>query len=982
MSRCLAQGACFAVISASLLWPAWAQNTPPKPLSEHSKPLSQYTLMSWDTRDGLPHTSVNSIGQDRDGYLWLATWEGPARYNGREFRVFDDLEELQMPESGTLGLVTSTDSDNIWFSGPRGGLTRFDGSQWQGLELAPGFVFKLARDSAGDLWAASSGSGIARYQGDTIARIYTEDDGLPPGFAYSVQVTPEQGPRAETLWVGTTSGLAYYTPQNDSFVRIDSIPQQQVRSVLLHSSGMLLVGTDNGIYYQNQPEQDFQPWPGGFTGSVTALEEGPYGGVWFGTITAGLGRLTEAGTSWLSTDSGLPNPHVLTIFRDREQNMWVSTHGGLVQLRDALFTSYTSTHGLYGNFVRSVSTDTTGRLWVATSEGLSYKQGNSFVAAFAESDVHPISLLALERADEGALYVGTYNDGLLKVKDGELVARLNSNNGLSHNEVRAIQRLRGTQHLLLGLTAPAGVALVEDRGDSLEVIYELNAKDGLYLPSVVAITQVDDETLYLSSTVGLSKLHMHGEPAEWVIEHIDLAQFTVSTNIFASYYDGEYIWFAADHGLLLVHHATQEWHWISRQHGLPFNKYFNILFDQEGYLWLGSNRGITRVSLRSVRAVLADPEQQRLETLHFRETDGLLSSQVNTGGPSSWRDEEGRLWFATAMGVSAIDPAEPTGTRDRPPNTVIEQVLADGEPVDEGQQLTAHGHRIEIDYAGLGYRMTDHIEYQVRLHGFDSEWINQGTQIKTQYTSLPPGEFEFAVRSRYPGGEWSSVATIGFSKAAHFYQTKTFWIVLVLVVTILLISYGRLRTFRMLRTQQYLKKMVDAKTQQLARLANEDALTGLANRRAFDKHLQAQVELAKAAQQPLSIAIIDLDNFKQVNDKFLHAAGDSVLREVGQLLKTHIRDVDFVARWGGEEFAIIFPEANQNIAKQICERLRHELKTTSFDALDADWSVTMSAGLVTLMGSYDASTALVKADGLLYEAKAQGRDRVLTTQVL
>lgn len=981
MSR-LAQGACMAVISVSLLLPAWAQNNPPNLLSKHSKPLSQYTMMSWDTRDGLPHTSVNSIGQDRDGYLWLATWEGPVRYNGREFKVFDDLDELQMPESGTLGLVTSADSDSVWFSGPRGGLTRFDGNQWQRLELSPGFVFKLARDSAGDIWAAASGRGVARYQGDVLVRTYTQDDGLPPGFAYSVQVTPQQGLRAETLWVGATGGLAYYDPQNDNFIRVDSIPQQQVRAALLHSSGMLLVGTDNGIYYQNQPEQDFQPWPGGFTGSVTALEEGPYGGVWFGTITNGLGRLTEDGTSWLSTDAGLPNPHVLTIFRDREQNMWISTHGGLVQLRDALFTSYTGTHGLYGNFVRSVSSDTTGQLWAATSEGLSYKQGNSFVAAFTDSDVHPISLLALEQAAEGAMYVGTYNDGLLKVKDGELVARLNSNNGLSHNEVRSIQRLRGTQHLLVGLPAPAGLALIEDHGNNLELVLELSAEDGLYPSSVVAITQIDNETLYLSSTMGLSKLHMRGDPANWVIEHIDLAAFTASTNIFDSYYDGEYVWFAADRGILAVHHATQQWHWISRQHGLPFNKYFNVLFDQEGHLWLGSNRGVTRVSKLSLQAVLADPTQQQLETLHFRETDGLVSSQVNTGGPSSWRDEEGRLWFATAVGVSAIHPSGLTGSRDSPPNTVIEEMLADGELIYADQHLAAKVDRLEINYAGLGYRMTEHIEYQVRLSGFDNDWINQGTQSYTQYTSLPPGEFEFTVRSRYPGGEWSPAATFSFSKAAYFYQTKAIWFVALLLAIALLVSYGRLRTYRIRRSQRHLQNLVDAKTQQLARLANEDALTGLANRRAFDEHLQVQVELAKAAKLPLSVAIIDLDNFKHVNDRFLHAAGDSVLRQVAQLLSEHVREVDFVARWGGEEFAIVFPEANAEIARQICERLREALKAARFDAIAPDWPVTMSAGLVTLNGNYDASTALVKADGLLYEAKAQGRDRVLTTQVL
>ncbi|MCC5879575.1 MAG: diguanylate cyclase [Idiomarina sp.] len=937
--------------------------------------MSQYTLSRWTTRDGLPHNSINGIAQDLDGYIWLATWEGPVRFNGREFKVFDDLDELEMPESGTLGIVAAAEHNSVWLSGPRGGFTRFDGQAWQGLERFPGFVFQLARDSNGDIWAAASGAGVARYQDQTFSRTYTEESGLPESFVLRVYVAPAQGDRAETVWAGTSAGLAYFNPELDRFVAIESVPAEQVLAILLHSSGMLLVGTESGLYYQAHAGADFAPWPGGYDGQITALAEGPYGGVWFGTLTAGLGRLTQDGTSWLTTDTGLPNPHVLTIFKDHEHNMWVSTHGGLVQLRDALFTSYTRTHGLQGNFARAVMSDAQ-HIWVGTSEGLSKQVGSGFEPGIRGTDPGPLSVLALERAEDGALYVGTYDRGLLKVDDGNIVARLDRTRDLSRIEVRTIHRLSGSPHILVG--SPTGLFLVKDQGDELTEVARLDEENGLFRTTVTAIAQVTEDTLYLASTMGISRLTMRGPPEQWRIEHIDLEAFTASRNIFDAHYDGQYVWFAADRGILVVEEASQTWHWISRQHGLPFNKYFTVVFDGEGHLWLGSNRGVTRVSRTSLNAVLANPDDARLETLHFLETEGLISSQINTGGPSSWLDDNGKLWFATALGASSIQPGEVSQSPVQPPNPIIEYVLIDNQPAQQGQHIEAGTARVEIGYAGLGYRMTEHIHYQVRLRGFDTHWVDQGRQVTTQYTSLPPGDYIFEVRSRYPGGEWSSAATFTFYKTAHFYQTLVFWLGVLVLLLLSIIAYVRVRIYRVRRSQYRLQQLVDAKTNELAKLANEDPLTGLANRRAFDERLKKEVQVAERQAHPLSIAIIDLDNFKRINDKFLHAAGDSVLCQVADILKEHVREVDFVARWGGEEFAVVFPGAGQDEAKRICERLRHVLKQSTFAALEDDWQVTMSVGLVTLSDEYDASTALVAADGLLYQAKSKGRDRILT----
>lgn len=979
-SKCL-QLHCVFALAAFLLVPTSqagdAMSVPsPLPLTDHDKPLSQYALRSWDTRDGLPHNSVNNIAQDRDGYLWLATWEGPVRFNGREFSVFDDLNVLQMPESGVLGVVADPASRSVWFSGPRGGMTHFDGSQWQGMDNAPGFVFQLARDHQNNIWAAASSGGVARYTGQQRTRVYTTDDGLPEGFVYRLYMAPAQGERPERLWVGTSGGLAFYDAASDSFVHDTSFPNEQVRGLLLHSSGMMLVSSENGLYFQNNPGEPFTPWPdiggGALRGPVTALAEGPYGGIWFGTFTRGLGRITADGLSWIDTNSGLPNPQVLSIFKDRENNMWVSTHSGLVQLRDALFTSYTETHGVQGNFVRAIAVDTQQRIWLGSNQGLSVKENSAFSPAVADPEFNPISILALAAATDGGMYVGGYNKGLFKVVDGEVVAQLGRDHGLTRNEVRGIYVLT-PQRLILGI--PSGFAVVDDTPDGFELVGEYNDPAGHLPATVTDVVLVSDTEAFFTSTMGITQVSMVGEPDAWLFEHIDLAAFTPARNAFSATLHEQQVWFATDRGLVMYDLNDQRWHWIGREQGLPFDKYFNIVFDEQDNLWLGSNRGVTVVGGDSMAVLLAGVQSQ-VQTFHFREAEGLVSSQVNTGGPSSLRDSYGRLWFATALGASKVDGFEFSQSDVVPPTSVIERALADGKPLHTGVSLPADTQRLEFYFAGLGYRMTDHIQYQVKLRGFDSDWVSQDQQVSTQYTALPPGEFEFLVRSRYPGGVWSEPANLQFQRQPQVWQTLWFWVLVVSAVVGLVYAVFYWRTYQLEQTERELKRLVAEKTRALELLANEDPLTKLANRRAFDQRVQQEVARAKREMTPLCIAIIDLDHFKAINDNFTHSIGDSVLVQVGEVLTANLRNVDFIARWGGEEFAVLFPNATPQEAKVVCERLRKALAATRFKQLPEGWKVTMSIGLTELVQGYNYDKALVDADNALYRAKESGRNQL------
>lgn len=162
----------------------------------------------------------------------------------------------------------------------------------------------------------------------------------------------------------------------------------------------------------------------------------------------------------------------------------------------------------------------------------------------------------------------------------------------------------------------------------------------------------------------------------------------------------------------------------------------------------------------------------------------------------------------------------------------------------------------------------------------------------------------------------------------------------------------------------------------LGRDAMEDALTGLANRRRLDAYLSLRHESARRDGTALCVALIDLDHFKQINDAFSHAVGDTVLRQLSGLLQAHCRSQDLAARYGGEEFLIALDGVNLSGARAICERLRQTVQAHDWAAIAPGLAVTASLGLCDIAQHPQLETGLQQADALLYKAKQAGRNQV------
>jgi diguanylate cyclase (GGDEF)-like protein len=206
--------------------------------------------------------------------------------------------------------------------------------------------------------------------------------------------------------------------------------------------------------------------------------------------------------------------------------------------------------------------------------------------------------------------------------------------------------------------------------------------------------------------------------------------------------------------------------------------------------------------------------------------------------------------------------------------------------------------------------------------------------------------------------------------------------VLLLVLAVLVAGMLALRSYAEMRLR--LERLVEErtaalrdKTLQLERLAAQDTLTGLYNRRHADAFLARELEQAVRAGHPFSVALADVDRFKQINDGHSHGVGDRVLERVAEIMGEHVRDSDLVARYGGEEFLLCFVGMDESSAAALCDRLRAAVEREHWSRFSPGLQVTLSIGIATRRQETTAVALLHHADMCLYRAKNQGRNRVV-----
>jgi ligand-binding sensor domain-containing protein/serine phosphatase RsbU (regulator of sigma subunit) len=825
-----AVGGAVAILLAMAPAPAYALDP--------STPVAHYIHDVWRSKDGLPQDTVQAITQTRDGYLWLGTLEGLARFDGVRFTTFD---------TGNTP------------------------------ELRHNVVLALSEDAAGDLWIGTYGGGLYRYRDGVFTRT-AMSDGLPSDHVRAVY--PD---RKGALWVGTTGGLARIEAGRlTTFTTKDGLPSDRIMSITEDHEGSLWIGTSgggvarrrDGVFTRYATEQGLS------SNFVWAIHEDAEQALWISTEGGGLNRLKDGVFRVYKREDGLASERVMPIQKDRHGNVWIGTDAGLSRLTGGELTTYSSREGFAKDNVRALFEDVEGSLWIGTSDGgLSRLRDRRVSVLTADQGLSSKSVRTVYEGRDGSVWIGTDGGGLNRLKDGR-ISVLTTKDGLAHNDVWSI--LEDASGVLWVGSAGGGLTRLQD-GLPTSVY---TTKDGLSSDAVSAIYQdrkgrlwigtqgrgVDQfqDGRFINDALGpalsgtlVSVLHEDRAGDLWI--------GTSGAGLFR-WREGHVTRFSRSEGLgsdlvLSLHEDEGGALWIAtsgggisrlkddkiatfrKKDGLYDDLAYQILEDGRGYLWMSCNRGIYRVSKENLDNFAAG----RLEAITsqaYGTADGLSSNECNGRmQPAGVRTRDGRLWFPTMNGVVIIDP-DRLASNTRPPPVIVEEALVDRRSIEERASVPPGRKDIEIFYTALSFTAPSRVLFKYMLVGFDRDWVQAGTRRVAYYTNVPPGDYLFRVIACNEDALWNvEGATFAFRLEPHFYQRPWFFGACALLLALSVVGAHKVRVRRLKEREAELVRIVAARTGEL-----EAALTSLKEK---DERIGADLSEAREFQQRMLPSLPD-----------------------------------------------------------------------------------------------------------------------------
>ncbi len=981
---------------------------------------------------------VTALAQDAAGFIWIGTPNGLIRFDGYQFRryAFDPADPhsiggnfirvLLLASDGKLWIGTDADGVSV-FDPAMGRFSRYMNDPKDPGSLQSGSIRSLAEGSDKEIWIGSTGGGLSRYLASTGKFQRFDKNADQASAPDDDRIASLHVDAKGNLWIGTWSGLSRLKLGSSTFEAIysdatpGSLAGKTIRTLFTAKDGRLWIGTNDGEVIIMNPSDAMNmanvQSRHMIGGTILSMYQPTPNRMWVGH-TSGIDVYDLSGQQLVRSFRNDPtNPDSLTaseiraLLMDRAGSLWVGSFGGGIQrvnMADDSFRVIRQERGSSDSInsinvlsVTSVLELANGQLWLGTAANgvsildTSLKSISTLHQKLPGERLSDDMVTGLAQTTAGTVWVGTERNLFRYVDNQSGLRRDAASDGLQGASVR---RLLSGKRGELWIGSTDGLFVLEADESSITRLADTRGKT--ISGSVNTMAETADGGMWVGSNAGLyfrpanSRQLIQVEfEKDFELSHISVVGLLVDSK--------QGLWVDTPHGL----HRMLRWNGkqaafdsISARYKIAGGPYgANLLEDAQGRIW--------------THKFIYDPARNSVYELN--RADGIF---FGTGWFRSYaKTRDGKFLYGGSQGLLIIDPVRFRPWAYEPP-IVATELRINGERQSlaelsiKGIHLSPEQRSFSLEFSALDFTSPRLNRYSFQLVGEDENWMETDSNLRVaSYGNLWPGKYLLKVRGSNRNGVWSDkILEIPVEVKPMWWQTWWFFLICGVLAVSLIFAMIHARTKYLRSKRAELEEKVLQRTNELETMTHAladksraleeaslaDPLTGLRNRRFFDQNIQADIEnclrhhdaLTDGQDSPdgnkgLVFFLIDIDNFKQVNDIQGHAAGDAVLVEVSQRLRHVFREADYLIRWGGEEFLIITRSTAAEDAHILAERVRSHIVDNHFDLGDGiNLTKSCSIGFACFPFIPHAPRALgwheivEIADIALYAAKRAGRN--------
>ncbi len=778
---------------------------------------------------GLPDARVNTLLQDKHGFIWVGTRLGVSRYDGYAFETMDFAKQKPV-----FNVVKSIQS--------------------------------MFEDSKGRIWIGGQACGLYQYNYNTgIYTRFLESDSLG---LLSNTINSVVEDKNNNIWIGTTrGGLFKFDEQTKSFIAYpielaQTLQSQDIFSICVDPQNRLWLGTENALYYLEEDRKTFHKvldqnsHPEHVLGGIIKIKQSTNGSLWLGTGRGGVIKY-EPPTKQITNFTHQPNNTeslssnvVLDIFIDSSDNLWVGTDGGgLNKLKKDESGFETYLHNKYipssisSNSVISIMEDRQGNLWFGNNFGginFLQKQNTDIAYHYGSLDHFPTRVLSILVDSNGDTWIGTDGNGLNYFPANSKNSKTFSRNPQVKNSISG----NYIQHLIEDSKGDIWIAtydnglcvLKADRKTFVSVNEKLRNKGVNIGSDVRNIFQDSKKQIWIASDLGLfitdenfnlinefpySKSQLDCEIIVEIFEDKahNLWLGSIEGGLFLYQGNGQFknyknevnnpsticsnrictinqapngdIWIGSyNRGLSILDTETQSFTYLGMEEGLPSYEIEAILFDEDGNAWISTNNGLAKYNA----------DTKKIDV--FYKSSGLQSE--NFIKRASYKTDDGRLYFGGVDGYNIFSPSNMV-LENKEPNLLFSGFKILNQPAEIGEDkplkesievakeinLAHDQSSFTFDYTSLDDLPNPNFDFAYRLYPFQNEWQHVGKERTANFTNIPPGNYSFQVIASDGVKQWDEYPLkIDLTISKPIWATNwAFLIYFTVGITVLLLSY-------------------------------------------------------------------------------------------------------------------------------------------------------------------------------------------------